>query len=258
VGSCGDHPLWGGRFYALDSEHPEVRRYLEEVFRTFIVDWGFRFIKADFLYATARVPAGGMTRAERAARAHQFLYDLCLRYGAQLLSCGATLPSAYGRTDYARIGADVSETWENATEGRTPSREKVSTRASLTNTVTRAPLNGVMFGNDPDVIIIRSDRQLLWRRERWTLAEVNSCLGSLVFSSDHPSWYGRWQRQVVRQLKHRFGNGPWRVSSVESLRIDDTGIAARIRFSGRSEKLSVNLSDHKAGALLPHKSVIHE
>lgn len=253
---CGKHPLWGGRFYALDSEHPEVRQYLDEVLKTFIQDWGFQFIKADFLYATARVASGGLTRAERAVRAHQYLYELCIKYGARLLSCGATLMSAYGRSDYSRIGADVSEVWENASEGAVPSREKVSTRSALNNAVTRSCLDGAAFGNDPDVIILRSERQLLGRRVRWMIAEVNSCLGSLLFSSDNPSRYGSWQTQVMTQMNQRYSDGPWKVASVAPLWLGDQGGALVVSFVGRKERLSVNLSNQSTRSLVAHSSVL--
>lgn len=253
---CGKHPLWGGRFYALDSEHPEVRQYLDEVLKTFIQDWGFKFIKADFLYATARIPADGLTRAERAVRAHQYLYEVCIKYGARLLSCGATLGSAYGRSDYSRIGADVSEVWENASEGAVPSREKVSTRSALNNAITRSLLDGAAFGNDPDVIILRSDRQLHGRRVRWMMAEVNNCLGSLLFSSDNPARFGNWQKQVLTQMNHRYPDGPWRVFSITPLHISHPGSVLMVSFVGREECLAVNLSNQTVRNVVPHSSLL--
>jgi hypothetical protein len=201
---CGIHPLWGGRFFALDSEISAVQSYVEQVLRTYFVEWGFCFLKADFLYATARIPSGGLSRATRAARAHQFLYDICYKYGAKFLSCGATLPSAYGRCDYARIGPDVGESWENDVYFAAPSREKVSTRATLTNSITRSLLNGVMFGNDPDVIILRDERCQLTRDERSLLAKVNSLFGSLVFCSDDFSKIGNWQKEEWRKNEYCF------------------------------------------------------
>ena len=209
---CGVHGLWGGKFYALDSEHPEVQDYVRDVLRTFFEKWNFKFLKADFLYATARIGAGGLTRAQRAASAHEFLYSVCREFGVEFLSCGATLSSAFGRCDFSRIGADVGETWENmelvsaagAATGAVASREKVSTRGTLTNTVTRSFLNGVAFGNDPDVIIVRENKQQLTQLERTTLAHVNAALGNLVFCSDDVSLYGPFEKQLQESLTPYF------------------------------------------------------
>jgi alpha-galactosidase len=190
---CGNHPLWGGLFFALDTENAEFRAHLSEVLKTYFKDWGCSFLKADFLYASARIPSGTLTRAQRAARAHQFLYDECRRHGAKLLSCGATLSSAYGRCHYSRIGPDVGETWENNEMGAATSREKVSTRATLVNTITRSLLDGVCFGNDPDVVILRDDSQQMTRDQRHLLSTLNAHLGRLVFCSDPVGQFSDWQ-----------------------------------------------------------------
>jgi Melibiase len=193
---CGDFPHWGGKFYALDLERGDVQQYLSACVKEF-AEMGIKFIKADFLYAAARVAAGGMTRAMRGARAHQFLFDLCLANGIRFLSCGATLGAAFGRCDYSRIGPDVLPDWENPEILHFTSREKVSTRGSIVNAITRAFLNGVAFGNDPDVVILRDQSNALIEDQRRLLFEVNTAFGSLVFSSDEPSELGEWQRSLM-------------------------------------------------------------
>lgn len=197
---CGNHPLWGGLFFALDTENPEFQTHLKDVLRIYFQDWGCSFLKADFLYASARIAIGSLTRAQRAARAHQFLYDECRKHGAKLLSCGATLSSAYGRCHYSRVGPDVCETWENNEMGAAASREKVSTRATLTNTLTRASIDGICFGNDPDVVILRDEKQQLTRPERQLLAALNANFGHLVFCSDPLQQFSDWQREELRTI----------------------------------------------------------
>ena len=198
---CGNHPLWGGLFFAMDTENEEFKEHIRTVLKTYFTEWGCTFLKADFLYAAARIPAGTLTRAQRAARAHQFLYEECKKHGAKLLSCGATLSSAYGRCDYSRIGPDVGESWENNEFGATNSREKVSTRATLVNTITRAFLDGVCFGNDPDVIILRDEQQQMSREQRHLLTSLNGSLGRLIFCSDPVQNFAQWQHAELEQLK---------------------------------------------------------
>lgn len=48
-----------------------------------------------------------------------------------------------------------------------------------------------MFGNDPDVIILRNLKNKLKPDERYTLCVLNNILGALVFSSDNVSLYSQ-------------------------------------------------------------------
>jgi hypothetical protein len=69
-------------------------------------------------------------------------------------------------------------------------RERVSTANSLVSTLTRWPMSGRMFGNDPDVMILRNKNNKLSPDERYTLCVLNNVLGALVFSSDNVALYG--------------------------------------------------------------------
>lgn len=198
---CGDFSHWGGKFLAWDTEHLGFRAWMDNILKTMIVDWGFRFVKADFLYAAAMLAAGGKTRAERGARAHQWLWQVVRGYGAELLSCGAVMANAYARCDYARIGPDVALEWELTAERRHSSREKCSTRAAIINTATRYGLHGVAFGNDPDVVILRADNQNLSLAQRRALSRTNTALGGLLFASDDPALYGPDERELLVELE---------------------------------------------------------
>lgn len=252
---CGNHPLWGGLFFALDSENSDLKNHLSEVFRTYFQEWGCSFLKADFLYATARIPNGTFTRAQRAARAHQFLYDECRKFGAKLLSCGATLSSAYGRCHYSRIGPDVGETWENNELGATNSREKVSTRATLVNTITRSLLDGVCFGNDPDVVILRDNSQQLTKEQRHLLATVNSHLGRLVFCSDPVKEFGDWQNDEMAHIHSQMNTRSQLSLSAVCGRRTPQGTLYQVVMRGKSPtegiQMRVNLNEAALDGLAP-------
>ena len=70
-------------------------------------------------------------------------------------------------------------------------RERVSTANSLVSTLTRWTMSDRMFGNDPDVMILRNHGNKLTPDERYTLCVLNNILGALVFSSDNVSLYGQ-------------------------------------------------------------------
>jgi alpha-galactosidase len=181
----GHIPHWGGDFFALDTEREDYRAWLEGVIK-FWTGLGVGFFKCDFLYAPGVLvsDAGGtMTRLERSSRAHAFLYDVIRKHGAKLLSCGAILDQAIHSCDYSRIGADVGQVWDDADAAMRWSREKVSTRAAITNTVTRAPLSGNGLLTDGDVTIVRSYDTDLSLKERQLLAWVNGWASDVQFVS---------------------------------------------------------------------------
>lgn len=197
---CGDFPHWGGKFVGLDTENDKFKAYIEKVVSHF-ASAGVKFIKADFLYGSSMLPRKGMSKAEVSSRAHQWFYELCRKYGIFFLSCGAQMSSAYGRCDFSRIGADVAIEWEAIQLETHKSRERPSARSSMTNTVTRAMLNGVMFHNDPDVVILREENTELTLDERIVLTKLNRDLGGLVFSSDSPHLFGPNEYVLLKEME---------------------------------------------------------
>lgn len=201
----GDHPLWGGAFFGLDTEDSEFKNWTESKIAFTLEKGSFKFLKSDFMYASSVFPYGGLTRTQRGTLSSVWLETICEKKGVTLLTCGAILSQVMGRCHYARIGADVGETWENNEFGSIPSREKVSTRGTLVNTITRSPLNRTAFGNDPDVIILRDQSQELSRSQRESLWKTNATFGSLVFCSDphfdKKSWQYEQYKKMLTQLK---------------------------------------------------------
>ncbi|WP_062202268.1 glycoside hydrolase family 36 protein [Demequina salsinemoris] len=173
---------WKGTFYALDLFQDDVLAYLEKVFTAATREWGFGLLKLDFLYAAALDARPGMTRAQRMRRAMGLLR--AWTGDAQILGCGVPLVSAAGLVEYCRIGADVAAQWEDHAQRRIHYRERVSSVSSMRSTIARAWMDGTWFGNDPDVVILRTSGSKLTDAERRTLHAVNTTLGSLVFVSD--------------------------------------------------------------------------
>jgi len=173
---------WNG-FWALDPLSIAVRDYLAAVFDMVVGAWGFGFVKLDFLYAACIAPAGGMSRGELMANVMDYLRKLC---GPALMHvCGVPLASAFGRADYCRIGCDVGLSWDGPPVEHYIHRERVSTKASIANTLARTQLNGRAFLNDPDVWIGRSGPDIsLSHEQKALLRSVNFANGGLVFCSD--------------------------------------------------------------------------
>ncbi|CAO3675753.1 unnamed protein product [Rhizopus stolonifer] len=182
-------PNWGG-FYALNIYHPQVRLYLQKVFDTILIDWGFDMLKLDFCFAAAMIPLNGKSRGQVMWEAMELIRDL-VGPKKLVLGCGVPLASAFRKVDYCRIGSDVAPWWEDGKLKRLHVRERVSTANSLISTLSRWTMSDRMFGNDPDVMILRNLKNKLTPDERYTLCVLNNILGALVFSSDNVSLYSK-------------------------------------------------------------------
>jgi alpha-galactosidase len=185
----GFNPLWGGWYYALDFYQPPVRRYLESVLDMMLNVWSFDFIKADFLFAAGLLPRPHLnkTRAETMSEALAWLREKT--QGRLLLLCGVPLGPAFKKTDYCRIGNDVHTGWDMTLLRWLRASERPSTRLSVQNTLTRHPLGGRVFQNDPDVYILRKKKQRLHFVQQEILARTNHGFGAVLFTSDNPAEY---------------------------------------------------------------------
>lgn len=194
---------WSGGF-ALDTLNPSVRAYIRDILRMMTQEWGFRLIKADFLYAACLVPHGGLNRGQLMADAIDLLREEL--DAARLLCCGVPLGSVFGKTDYCRIGCDVGLDWDGPFYMRRAHRERVSTKRSMADTIARAPLDGRAFGCDPDVFFLRGDVRLSDGQRR-ALIETDAACGRVLLTSDNMTAWSDKARTLygsaLRSLRQR-------------------------------------------------------
>lgn len=188
---------WSG-FYALDIDNRNVKNYLEKVFDTVINDWGFEFLKLDFLYSACILPRNNKTRGQLMCEAMDFINEICK--DVVLLGCGVPLGPAFWNVDFCRIGADISLEWDNRAYMRLVVRERVSTRNSVVNTVFRKHLDKRVFVNDPDVFMIRTEHCNMDYNEKYILGNLNSAYGSLLFTSDEVDEYDKNQDNLFKEI----------------------------------------------------------
>ena len=195
---CGSN--WSG-FYALDIENPEVRAYITDCLRAY-ADMGFDFFKLDFLYAVSLPRYEGKTRAMVAEKGYALLREAL---GDRLiLGCGATPFNCEGKFDYLRVGPDVSLKFDDVWFMRMMHRERISTKTTLQNTVYRSFFNGHLFGNDPDVFILRRENVGLSARQKEALLVLNSIFGSVLMTSDNVAGYSEKDRALLSKALERF------------------------------------------------------
>lgn len=197
---CGSN--WGG-FYAFDLSRSDAREYIENCL-THYVDMGFDFFKLDFLYAASLVPDNGSSRSATAERAYGFLRD-CL--GDKLiLGCGATVFNCIDKFDYLRVGPDVSLDFDDVWYMRFMHRERISTKVTVQNTIYRSFFNERLFGNDPDVFLLRKKNIRLSDKQKTALITLNALFGSVLMTSDNLSDYDGAQRQTLAEALELFKN----------------------------------------------------
>ena len=189
---------WSG-FYSLDIYNEDFRAYLKEVFDTIINVWGFDgVLKLDFLYAACIIPRSGKTRGRIMADGMELLRELA--GSTHILGCGVPPASAFGRTEYCRIGCDVSLDWDDKPYMKLMHRERPSTKNCILNSVFRRQLDGRAFGCDPDVYLLRETNTTMTKEQRRTLAEINALTGSVLFTSDNENEYGEAQKQILAEM----------------------------------------------------------
>lgn len=194
---------WSG-FYALDIDNVDAMNYMRRCLQYYAA-LGFDFFKLDFLYASAVVEYEGRSRAQVQARAY-FLLREALE-DKLILGCGAHIMNSFGNFDYLRIGPDVSLIFDDAAYMRLLHRERISTKVTLQNTIYRSFMNGHMFGNDPDVFLLRDDNIQLSKEQRRSLITINALFGSLLMTSDNIATYDEEKKELLGKALELFRHG---------------------------------------------------
>lgn len=175
---------WGTGYWALDLTRPAAQDHLRQMIRRVVHEWGFGYLKADFIGAGA---APG-NRAEDTGREEAYRTGLrIIREEAgpdvYLLASGAPLLPSLGLVDGIRSGPDVAPLWEHYA---TQDPSDALARNAVVNTLHRlwqAPLLEV----DPDVVYFRSRLNLLTEQQQRWLRDLADICGFRAVS-DPPGW----------------------------------------------------------------------
>jgi hypothetical protein len=174
---------WGGRIYGLDASRREVQEHLRDLMRHAVADWGYDYLKLDFLYYGAQ----GTREGRWQSGAETYRAGLrAMREGAGrafLLGCGAPLQQAAGLFDGMRIGADVDATWEGI-------------QPAATAALQRAHLHRRAWHNDPDALLVREPLTLAEARA-WT--SVVALSGGMMLASDHLPRLGAERLELLKR-----------------------------------------------------------
>jgi len=191
---AADHPEWlvtdadgdpvdagerHGPMYGLDTTHPEALAWLADTFATIVDDWGFSYLKLDFLYAAA-LPGErheDVTRAEAYRRGLSTIRET-VGDDAFVLGCGAPQFPSVGLVDAMRVGPDTAPHWRDPDGlASQPAHEN-----AVRNVLNRQFLHRRLWANDPDCQLVRATTDLTDAERRAFAAVVALSGGANVFS----------------------------------------------------------------------------
>lgn len=168
-----------GPMYALDTTHPAVEDWLRTTFETVVEEWGFEYLKLDFLYAAA-LPgdrAADVTRATAYRRGLEIIRDVVDE--TFVLGCGAPQFASVGLVDAMRVGPDTAPYWRRAGE----SASQPAYENAIRNVLNRQFMHRRLWLNDPDCQLLRSTTELT-SAERESFATVVALTGGTNVLSD--------------------------------------------------------------------------
>ncbi len=212
------NPTWNRRHgqWVLDCTRPDVQAHLEAVARTLVTDWGYRVLKLDFCFAAA-LPGVRHDPALTRAQALRAGLDAVRRGAGEdavLIGCGLPLGPAVGVVDAMRIGTDVAPAWGGkVTRWAFSDQGGLSTRIAMRNTVTRAFLHGHLWANDPDCVMVRTDRTRLTEAEVRFLVAAVALTDGMIVSSDQLDLVPPERLDLLR-LCHELAGGRCRVADL--------------------------------------------
>ncbi|MGH7780986.1 MAG: glycoside hydrolase family 36 protein [Candidatus Binataceae bacterium] len=180
--------------YALDPGNPAFAAHLERLFRKLVEEFGYSYLKLDFLYAGA---AQGARHNQNLTRAESFRRGLeAIRRGAGerafILGCGCPLGAAIGIVDGMRIGPDVAPYWGSEGSG------DPSTVHALDAIIARSFMHRQWWLNDPDCLMLRARETKLTPDERGALAATIAGSGGMLLISDDMAILGGDEGEIYR------------------------------------------------------------
>ena len=204
---AGYNPLWGkdGTFYCLDLSRDEVIDHLDKIIDTAINEWGFRYLKLDFLYA-------GMLYGNYFQKTASYkIYSRAIKTltarkisnngkPVAYLGCGVPFELSFKYLPLSRIGCDTYEKWTNPLLRFIHWNGRNEAWLNVKDTLGHAMWDGIIFKNDPDVVFIREENCTLTDEQKYLIAGVGELFGSQFMYSDDPGKAGEYEKLMTEKI----------------------------------------------------------
>ncbi len=220
---AGFNFAWGARggkyqpakafnYFCWDLSKPEVIDFIDGLMEKLVNQWGFGYIKLDFLFAG--MLDGAFTSGGAAFEHYKKAMEVLTRRkiakdGSRVayLGCGMPFEASYQYLPLSRIGTDTKEHWDSKDMKMLDFCGRPSAWINMKDTLGHAFWNGAVFCNDPDVIFVREENCSLNIEEKLTIALVNYIFaGQMMYSDDPAKFAGGGEAELNKKIVELYKN----------------------------------------------------
>ncbi len=152
-----DEPIMAWGCYGMDLTNPRTLEYIRDTFVRVFDEWGFEYIKIDFLVhgiMPGRRYDPSQTTAQAFRTAMQVIRDVA---GDRfILNCGSPMGPSVGIADAMRIGYDVSSRWSIPMNVDGWPNGNCAVKPAAVATIWRHWMHNAWWQNDPDCLQVRT------------------------------------------------------------------------------------------------------
>ena len=189
-----EQPAGPHNYFVLDLSRNDVLQYLDGLIDRAINEWGFRYLKLDFLFAGMLYGCfkNGGAAYEWYDRAIKVLTKRTKANNGEpvaYLGCGMPFESSFNHFPLSRIGADTKEAWDFAVLKAVRFNGRPSAYVNIKDTLGHAYWNDAVYKNDPDVVFFRKENCTLTDSEKELIALVNYLFAGQIMYADDPAHF---------------------------------------------------------------------
>jgi alpha-galactosidase len=155
----GTEPKLFWECFGLDLTHPRAIEWVRETFDRVLNNWGFEYIKIDFLLHAIQPGKrhdNSLTTAQVLRRGLQAIRDVAGE-DRFILTCGCPMAPAVGICDAMRIGPDVSHRWYLPMNLTAWPWGNCSIYSGAHHVLGRQWMDRRWWQNDPDCLVVHDD-----------------------------------------------------------------------------------------------------
>lgn len=207
--TAGFNFFWPGRYYyGLDITNPRFNEYIRRVIRTVVGEWGFPYLKCDFLFGACL--RGGthhdltLSRAEVLREGMRLIREEAESVTSDevfLVGCGMPLTTGIGTVDAMRVGPDTGGYWIERKGKLLRTGAMVGVRNAIRNSIVRGAMHRSLWLNDPDCVMLRTEGTRLSRAQRRTQINALALTGGLLLYSDDFSALSKDLMEEIAQIQ---------------------------------------------------------
>jgi len=193
------HPEWFNAAGQMDVSNPEVRQLVGRTAEKVLDEWGYEYLKYDFPSYDVYGEFGPNLEEESTAHRspidqqrttaesyREALGEIQSAAGgkAWTLACNSMMPLTLGSASSFRIGDDVGD-WER------------TTKYGVRSVSARYYTNGILWSNDPDVLLVREPFRLE-QAQMW--ASLIALSGGAVFISENLPALPEERLEIIKKI----------------------------------------------------------